>query len=91
VIAGSTGLTGDDFRKLVKAICFDFPSEHLESILYVLHKNDEDILSFNEVGPRSLDFEMGVRIDFIFVQFVAGVRGCLLYGDFLRLAEELFE
>ena len=69
-VAGSTGLNGDDFQKLVKAICFDFPEEHLQSILKVLQKKGDEILSFNE--------------------FVAGVRGCLLYGDFLRLSEELF-
>ena len=30
---GSIGLTGTEFAKLLQALCYDFPSEHIDSIL----------------------------------------------------------
>jgi len=61
--SGSVGLTGTDFAKLVKALCYDFPSQHMDSILSVLQKHEDDILSFNE-------FVSGVRVCLLFEEFL---------------------
>lgn len=62
--SGSVGLTGADFSKLVKTLCYDFPSEHIESILFAFQKQEDEILSFSE-------FVSGVRVCLMFEEFLS--------------------
>lgn len=70
------GAAVEDFHRILRSLCHDFPHDQLHAILSILQLHHSD--AFGNLG----------RITF--KQFAAGVKACLVYGDFLLEARRWF-
>lgn len=70
----SSGITGVDYMKILKMICFDFPQEIVDEVLAIIGKRDTDIISFEE-------FSAGINAVLMYEEFFAEAEELFSFLD----------